>query len=127
MVLLSIIGQKCASCFSSDENQLLLIQLPPLTQTPWGLKHLLLVVDSRGKSSFGTMQEQSSELTAWVVNSTLQVSTMFFSTLDNFKDRLDGKWEGVGEPVNLAFSKEKLLRPFLFLVSYKKYMHYFCT
>lgn len=34
-----------------------LIQLPPLTQTPWDLNHFLLVVGSRGNNLFGTMQE----------------------------------------------------------------------
>ena len=33
---------------------------------------------------------------------------MFVSTLDKFEDRVDGQWEGVGESVNLVFSKDKL-------------------
>ena len=43
---------------------------------------------------------------------------MFFSTLDKFKDRLDGRWEGVGGTCQFGVLQRKVIRPFLFLVSY---------
>lgn len=61
------------------------------------------------------MEEQNPELIALAINKILQVFTMFFSTLDKFKDWMEGGREW-GE-LTIWCSPKKSCKTFFFLVS----------